>query len=196
MITDTSQRRIPAVSLFSRARARHAHVRSLAYRVTAETAVREGWSTSGIRLADIDPHTLDVWRHSWTCPHPHGALPWNWDALVEHMPRRAAVVPLAIWHGETLCGLARGYLTRPRLHGRNAAVMQYIEACPANHPLRGRIVEIAATAAEIYGAEFGARYLRLMNPDPALLAYYTQNFGFRVAYKGAVARYCEREILR
>lgn len=97
---------------------------------------------------------------------------------------------------ETLCGLGRGYLTRRRLGGRNAAVLQYVEACPSDHPLRGRVIQIAAAAAEIYGAEFGARYLRLMNPDAALLPYYTDSFGFRVAYKGAVARYCEREILR
>ena len=193
---DASQRPVPGVSFFSRARTRHAHVRSLAYLVTAETAVREGWSTSGIRLADIDPLTLDVWRRSWTGPHRHGARPWNWDALIEHMPRRAAVIPLAVWHGETLCGLGRGYLTRRRLGGRNAAVLQYVEACPSDHPLRGRVIQIAAAAAEIYGAEFGARYLRLMNPDAALLPYYTESFGFRVAYKGAVARYCEREILR
>ena len=115
---------------------------------------------------------------------------------MRRMPRRAAVIPVAIWHGELLCGLGRGYLTRRRLGGRQAAVLQYVESCPSNHPLRGRIIEIAAAAAEIYGAESGARHLRLMNPDPALVGYYCSNFGFRVAHKGAAARYCEREILR
>jgi len=112
------------------------------------------------------------------------------------MPRRAAVLPIAIWYGEDLCGLALGYASRRRAAGiRHTISLTYVERRPAPPavPVRKHVIPLAVAAAQNYGSAVGASRLLMRNPDPGLLWYY-HALGFEVAWRGARPLYCAQEI--
>jgi hypothetical protein len=178
------------------ARARHAVAREEAYAFVRDDAMAGGISGPALRLADIDENALTTWRTSWRGHHPSGAGRWDWARLVDQLPHRAAVMPLAMWHGDDLCGLALGHLSRSRLpRRRHTMTLTRIERRPEPPAvaLRGRIAVLAISAAVHYGNDFGASRLRLANPDPRLLKFY-RSLGFQVVWKGERPIRCEREI--
>lgn len=178
------------------ARARHAVARAVAYEIAREDAIRRRICGPELRMADIDRTTLEVWQETWTGVHTSGAGGWDWVRLVDGLPHRAAVFPLAIWYGSDLCGLAIGYASRSRAaRVRHTITLTFAERRPEPPavPLRGYIVSIAAAAARAYGLALGARRLRLRNPDRRLLQFY-QRLGFRIAWKNGHPVYCEVEI--
>jgi hypothetical protein len=149
------------------------------------------------RARRCDRAALGVWRSTWDCRrHGHGAGGWNWDELVASYHRRAALLPLAIWNGSDLCGLALGCASRHRAAGlRHTMTLNYIERRPEppRVTLRGLVVPLAVAAARNYGLAPGATRLRLAYPDPRLLGY-DGALGFSVAWKGATPLCCEQEI--
>lgn len=178
------------------ARYRHGKTRADAYEITRWYAIRDGVCGPELRITDIDEHALDVWQHTWLGVHSSGAGGWKWPTLVENLPRRAAVLRFAIWHGDDLCGLALGHLSRRRLIGaRHTVTLTYVERRPEppDVPLRGQVISLATEVAENYGIIIGARRLRLRRPDRGLLSYYEQH-GFTTVWKGNSPLYCEREI--
>ena len=185
------------IESYQRARARHAAIREAAYACTRDAAVSAEICGPALRLADIDDLALDAWRKTWTGRHPAGAGGWDWPRLVDRLPHRPAVMPLAIWYGDDLCGLALGHLSRRRMVGRRHTVtVSRIERRPEPPPvaLRGRVVMIAIVAARDYGSAFGARQIRLAYPDPGLVGMY-QRFGFRVVWKAGLPVHCEQEMV-
>lgn len=181
---------------YTAARARHAAARAEAYEAARDEAILEGVSGPELHIADIDAQAMHAWWNTWTGVHPSGAGRWNWAALVEQLPHRPAVLPVAIWYGNDLCGLALGQASRRRTGGvRHTVSLTFVERRPAPPPvpLRRRIVYLAVSVARAYGLSVGARRLRLRNPDPNLLWYY-QLLGFAVVWKGGRAIYCEQEI--
>ncbi|HEV7589403.1 MAG TPA: hypothetical protein VGO40_14905 [Longimicrobium sp.] len=182
---------------YRQAKGRHAAARLEAYEATREDAIANGLG-SLLRLADIDGRALDAWRQSWAgrVHQDIDAGEWNWPALVDQLPRRAAVLPLAIWHGSDLCGLTLGHASRHRAAGvRHTVTLTHAERRPEppEVPLRGHIIPIAVAVARNYGLALGATRLRLAYPDPNLLRYY-ELLGFGVAWQGGKAVYCEQEI--
>ena len=179
------------------ARDRHAIAREEAYEIAREDAIVEGMCGPELRLTDIDHEALGAWRSTWIGTHPSGAGKWNWPALLEsRLPHRAAVLPIAIWHGSDLCGMAVGHASRHRANGsRHTVTLSYVERRPEppDVPLRGSIISIAAAVALSYGLIIGARRVRLRNPDRNLLAYY-QSLGFAIVPSGGIPVYCEREV--
>jgi hypothetical protein len=179
------------------ARNRHAAARAEAYEVTRAEAI-ESIAGPALRIADIDEAALAAWQLTWRGRHPSGAGGWNWPALVEQLPRRAAILPIAIWDGHDLCGLAVGHASRPRLSGcRHTVTLTHVERRPEppEVALRGHIIGLAVWAARNYGLAVGARTLRLRSPDRHLLDYY-QRHGFKIFWKGNVPVFCDREVLR
>lgn len=178
------------------ARARHAAAREQAYAFVRDDAMAAGISGPALRLADIDEKALAIWRTSWSGRHASGAGRWDWVRLVDQLPHRAAVMPLAIWLDDDLCGMALGHLSRPRLpRRRHTMTLTRVERRPEppEVALRGRIAVLAISVAAHYGSEFGASRLRLANPDPRLLEFY-QSLGFQAVWKGENPVHCEREI--
>lgn len=185
------------LGIYARAKLRHAEIRSEAYAAAREDAIADGLCGPALRLADIDDRALEVWRATWTGAHPSGAGGWSWAGLVEQRPRRAATLPVAIWYGTDLCGLALGCVSRRRLTGaRHTISLTHVERRPEPPPvrLRGLIVPLVVAVAENYGRALLASRLRLRNPDPGLLRYYRDVLGFTVAWKDCRAVYCERRI--
>jgi hypothetical protein len=179
------------------ARTRHAAARLEAYDAARDDAVAEGGLDARLHLADIDDRALHAWHRTWSGrQHPSGSGGWNWPALLVRMPRRAAVLPIAIWHGDDLCGLALGYASRHRATGvRHTVTLTHVERRPEppGVALRGHIVPLAVAAASGYGVAVGASRLCLRYPDPGLVGYYSL-LGFEVAWDEGRPVYCEREI--
>jgi hypothetical protein len=170
--------------------------RAEAYESARLDAIDEGVCGPDLRFTDIDEFALQAWTHTWTGVHPSGAGKWNWEARVDQLPHRPAVLPMAIWNGEDLCGLAVGQASRKRATGvRHTVTLTLVERRPEppDVPLRGKVIYLAITAARAYGITLGARRLRLRNPDRNLLWYY-QLLGFDVVWKGDEPLYCEQEI--
>lgn len=171
---------------FGHARARHGAYRREAYAITRADALHNGVCGPDLRMADIDKRALAAWRATWTGVHPSGAGKWDWPTLIERAPHRPALLPIAIWYGDDLCGLAHGHASPHRADGtRHTISFTHIERRPEPPavPLRRRIVSLAVAAAENYGRGLGASQIRLMNPDPRLLRYYCDVLGFVVAWK-------------
>ena len=178
------------------ARDRHARIRADAYELSRIDAVAQGVCGPDLRFADIDEQALFVWQSTWRGVHPSGAGCWNWPSLLETIPRRAAVLPVAIWYGNDLCGLAVGQASRRRFNGsRHTVTLTYVERRPEppEVPLRGHTIALMTAVAENYGIIIGARRLCLRAPDRNLLPYY-QRHGFEIAWKGNLPLHCEREI--
>jgi hypothetical protein len=183
-------------SIYAAARERHARTRAEAYELTRVDALAQGVCGPDLRITDIDEHALAVWERTWLGVHPSGAGNWNWRALVENIPRRAAVLPFAIWYGDDLCGLALGQVSRPRFTTtRHTVSLTYVERRPEPPavPLHRGVILLATEVAENYGIIIGARRLRLRAPDRNLLGYY-ESYGFITVWKGSRPLYCEREI--
>ena len=128
--------------------------------------------------------------------HPAGVGGWNWASLVERQPHRAAILPLAIWYGTDLCGLALGRGSRHRAPGvRHTVTLTHAELRPEppDVPLRGLIIPLAVAVARSYGLALGATRLRLEHPDRNLLWYY-ERLGFEVVWQAGKPVYCEQEI--
>jgi len=183
---------------YAAARERHAKIRADAYAIARDDAQERELFGADLWFGDIDAHALAVWKDSWRGAHPSGAGSWNWPALVESLPRRAAVLPIAIWYGDDLCGMALGHASRPRFNrSRHTVTLTHLERRPEPPAvaLRGHIADLAFGAAQRYGEGIGARRLRLLNPDRNLLSYY-QGLGFEVVWKGGVPAFCDREFFR
>jgi hypothetical protein len=167
-----------------------------AYAIARDHAIKRGMCGPGLRLADIDAHALATWQHTWRGTHPSRAGGWNWPSLLERLPHRAAVLPIAIWYGDDLCSLALGQASRRRLNNsRHTITLTFVERRPEPPPvpLRGQVIAIVTAFAREYGLIVGARHLRLRAPDRNLLPYYEQ-LGFQVVWKGRLPVHCEKEI--
>ena len=183
------------LSPFRLALARYARIRRAAFQAAAEEALRTGVATSSLSLTDIDEQALSAWRETWHGDHGSGEGNWDWERLTRFCQRRPSAFHVAIWSGERLCGLAVGRMSARRREGvRHTISVHYIEGAPGpRHPLAGRIVLLAITAAEHYGSFLGAWRLRLADPLPGLVAYY-QELGFTVVGSPGKQVYCERRI--
>jgi hypothetical protein len=181
---------------YAAARGRHALARADAYAIAREDALERGVCGPDLRITDIDEHALATWQRTWRETHPSRAGGWRWPLLLERLPHRAAVLPIAIWYGDDLCGLALGHASRRRLnHSRHTITVTFVERRPEPPPvvLRGRVIAVVTAIAREYGLIVGARRLRLRAPDRNLLSYYEQH-GFRIAWKGNMPVHCEKEI--
>jgi len=172
-----------AVDSYRAASDRHRQARLEAYGAARDDVMANLGIGSGLRLADIDAAAMAEWERSWARrKHPRGVGGWNWPELVRALPRRAAVLPMAVWYGSDLCGLALGQASRSRAGGlRHTFTLTFVErrAEPPTVPLRGFIVRLAIGVAENYGRALGATRLVLRNPDFRLHAYY-EALGFEV----------------
>jgi hypothetical protein len=171
---------------------RYARLRRLAFDLAERLATPAAVS---IRLTDIDPHALDVWRATWDGAHPLGYGGWEWPGLVERISRRPSAFQVAIWSGEQLCGLAVGRMSKRRPSGRRHTVsVHFLEGNPhREHPLRGRVADIAIGAAEAYARVLGARRVRLIDPLPGVFHIYLR-LGYIIARQSPTRLYLEKRI--
>jgi len=116
---------------------------------------------------------------------------WDWAfgyrSYCTRYPKR---FELATWYGNQLSSLSLG---RPSYRG-NHLRLDFIEALPENNPLKGRVVPIVISVAELYGTIIGASQLRIIDPiDPKLVGYYS-SFGYRYIKKGTKKHYLVKDL--
>lgn len=185
------------MNLYRAASERHRDARTAAYEVARIDAITHGGLGDELRLADIDDRALEAWARHWARRgHPTGTGGWNWPELVRSLPSRAAVLPLAIWYGSDLCGLALGQASRSRAgHVRHTFTLTFVErrAEPPPVPLRGLIFRLAMSVAQNYGRGLGASRIVLRSPDRNLLHYY-EALGFEPVWIRGRPAYCVREV--
>ncbi len=126
-----------------------------------------------IRLKLIDTAALSaskLWESDRT-----RQVDWSWfnsyPGYRYSYPKR---FELALWYDNTLSSLSTG---RPSYHGGRLR-LEFIEARPTDHPLKGRVTPIVLSAAEVYAGIIGATQLRIIDPiDMKLIDYYS-SFGY------------------
>ncbi len=129
---------------------------------------------NNIRLGKICNKSI-IQANSWE-NNPARQVDWPWErgyANYSYLyPKR---FEMATWYGDTLAGLSIG---RPSYNGTRLR-LEFIESNPSSSPLKGRMVPINISAAELYASIIGADELRIIDPiDTKLIEYYS-SFGYK-----------------
>jgi hypothetical protein len=116
------------------------------------------WST--IRIAPIGHRARVAWEHTW---QPNERHHWNWPERLSRYESSSRWFELAVWHGDTLCGLCVGEYPKDR----SRLCLHLLEGNPAdNHPLKRCVSVIVLHIAEVFCERIGAKQLWLLNPAP------------------------------
>jgi hypothetical protein len=163
--------------------------RRAAYAAAKRIAVDvEGWCGDGLRIGDTNHWVLERKDLQWSKIHPVGEPIWDfWPALLTARPLDPGVLNFCIEYDSIVCGLVNGHTSDEMVS------LDFAEACPDPHPLRGHILDLAVVVAEGFGSKLGARVLRLVKPRDRFLSYF-KSAGFTVVFSGSGGHYCEREI--
>jgi hypothetical protein len=148
-----------------------------------------------LRLTPISRKAVAAWREQWNDRvHPSGVA-WDWSLIADQCRYNPKLFHIAIWSGDTLCGLAVGHLSPESARGvRHTISLERVAGAPVGeHPLKGMVLSIAFTTAIEFGKFFGATRLRLMHPVSGMIARY-EALGFTVVRKHNQVLYCEKEI--
>lgn len=180
---------------FRAALQRYAQIRAVVFDVAWENASRRLHVDAPFRFAPIDLATLDVWRATWTKPHPFRYGGWDWNAIVQPIWRRPAGLSLAVWSADRLCGLLAGRPSRRGSDGhRHTLSLHYLEGnADRNHPLRGHVADLALGAAELYARALGASRVRLVEPLPGVHRIY-KRLGYGIVQNRGSRIYFEKRI--
>ena len=167
----------------SSAESRYREVRLAALKV-AENIASEQLAPRLVHLDIIASAALEAVQKEWD-GHPGRRYPWPWREILENArknePDRFEV---AVWSGDTLCGLAVGR-TRTEF-----CRVDYLEGAPApDHPLRGSVTIIVFGAVVAYATALGKAEIRLMDPIPAVVSHYV-GLGFTLANPKGGTPYC------
>lgn len=141
-----------------------------------------------VRLTPINAEALNAWYGDWPeSPHPDANFPWpELAAKFRKCPRRFEV---AVWHGDTLCGLCLGIPSR----GMGSLTIRWLEGRPYAHPLRGYVALVALSLADQFADYLGNTWVRLKNPNSGAIPKY-ESLGFRAVKPIEGARYHAREV--
>lgn len=138
---------------------------------TALSEATRRLAISGLEIRPIDPDALNSFRDHWR-GHANRVPDWDWTSSDFREPKG---INLAIWYGETLCGLASGKLTNSKV-----VRIDYVEGSPNPHPLKGKIIPIVLTCGEAYRILVGSKELRLYRVIQPLIPVY-EKYGFELA---------------
>ena len=146
---------------------KYTNIRKLAYELTLEELPYQDRAVIGITdINNIALATSNAWAFS-----NERRVHWDWTFGVKTYRRRYPNrFELAIWYGNTLCGLALG---RPSYNVTKVR-LDFIERVPgANNPLTGRVTPISTTAFEVYARLVDASEVRIMFPEASVIEYYS-----------------------
>lgn len=131
---------------------------------------------SEVRCEIIAGAARSAFTETWS-GHRGRLVNWDWAALsAKFQNSHPKCFNAAIWHVETLCGLALGAVNQDRF-----VALDFLEGNPnPMHPLKGQVIGIVLTMAEAYRQLIGVPELRLHHVDPNLIPLYTMQ-GFALA---------------
>lgn len=129
---------------------------------------------ANIKLTQISSKAL-IYSKTWSTD-TRRKISWPWaEDYKNYAFRHPNRFELATWYGNTLASLSLG---KPSYAGSRLR-LEFIEANPSGTLLKGRIVPITISVAELYANIIGASELRIIDPiDKKLIEYYS-SFGYR-----------------
>lgn len=161
-----------------------------ASRAHAFTAAEQRLAEAGIptRLLSISSTALEqaaAWEASGL-----RVVHWDWTQAASDYRKRPNRFELAIWSSDgILCGLALGRCSP----GAQYASIEYVEAAPGDHPLKGRVIPAALSALAIYAEVIEKTEIRLIEPTEALIPIYEQ-YGFALESPPGQRQYMSRRV--
>ena len=147
----------------------------------AQDAVIEYWAAGN--LTSIDATALRQ-RESWN------GQAWDWQEALNEISKDPRRFSLAIWQGDTLCGLALGKVGRS---GKHVSVALMEGNPDEKHPLKGNVIKIVMAFGIALCREHGARELRFVNPLPAVIPLY-EAYGFALEKTQLGMQYMCKEV--
>lgn len=142
-----------------------------------------------IKLEGITTKALSVAK-TWNS-YTSRLVDWDWvfgyKSYSKRYPKR---FELATWYGNQLASLSLG---RPSYMGGHLR-LDFIEALPENNPLKGRVVPIVISVAELYGTIIGASQLRIIDPTDVNLIKYYSSFGYMYIKEGTKKHYLVKDL--
>lgn len=108
-----------------------------------------------LRLTGIDDRALEAaekWRGR--------RVDWDWRHFARKYVNSPARVEFALWCGSALCGLALGKISK----GRQIVRVDFTEANPGAHPLKGFVLLHVAAVARVFAEAYTARSVRFFRP--------------------------------
>lgn len=153
---------------------RSAHAKRLT--LAGALAVAKSGLGANVRCEIIAGAARSAFTETWL-GHQGRPVDWDWAALsARFQNNHPKCFNAAIWHDETLCGLAIGAVNRDRF-----VAVDFLEGNPdPRHPLKGQVIEITLNMAEAYRRLIGVPELRLHHVDPDLISLY-EMLGFALA---------------
>lgn len=162
--------------------AQHRSYRLAALR-KAEELLSEAFGPLPVRLTLIGPEALEAFERDWS-GHPGRRYPWPWREMATDFRRLPARLEVAVWCGETLCGLAVGEARRTHVR------VGYLEGSPdPEHPLRGKVTPAVLTAVTAYARAVGRGEVRFVDPVDAMVPRY-EALGLVLVSPRGEPRYC------
>lgn len=125
-----------------------------------------------VKLIPIDHAALaaaEAWRSAYGDVGRLAHQPrWDWYNEARRFGRRTRRVEVAIWAGDTLCGLALGRISDSRI----VATIHLLEGNPLANPLGGKVIAIATRFLEVLAVTIGCKEAAIDSPLPALVDRY------------------------
>ncbi len=171
---------------WAQAEARYREIRRLSH----QKAISLLSFNAPVDMRDIDRSALESFALSWAS-HPGRLVTWPWRDIADDYRRKFPErFEAEIWSSDQLCGLAIG---KPS-NAKNVMTLHFLEGNPnVEHPLKGMVHAAALEAILAYAVALQTRYLRLIDPLPAVVPLYAK-FGFRLVTPRTGSAYCEAEI--
>ncbi len=99
---------------------------------------------------------------------------WDWTDLIRRYRRTySSRLDMAIWHEDTLCGLALGKVSDGKLVVR----VCYVEGSPDATPLSGKVFAVVDLYLETYAISLGIETIALQDPFQELIPHY-EDYGY------------------
>ena len=164
---------------------RHRLIRAAVVR-TAAPQLTTIFERPALRVTLLDDAALKAWRTNWQA----GNECFDWVELGARYGRRWSRVEAAFWHGELLCGLFYGSISR----GRHVIRIDCLEGRAGPHPLKRMIAPMAAQVGALYAQAYESSVLRFHRPIPgAIPVYQALGFLYTPPSKGHPG-YCETNV--
>jgi len=155
-----------------------------------------------VKLERIQPATIQIWTQEWSGINqrkkPDGNFDWAklrdiyYHKKFPYSDQRR--IDIAIWEEKHLCGLAVGGISKEKTY----ISIDYIEGSPAQHPLKGLVLNIMLAIVEEYARILEIPELRLSDPVDDLIKYYESQYGFQTIEMDVShpkkGRYCTKKI--
>lgn len=144
-----------------------------------------------LKVMPIDTRAMAYWSALRDMNYLNERANFDWLKIFQQVLNTPRRFDVAIWDGDTLCGMACGMASR----GDAYVTVKWLERfrTDSSHGLKGLIAEIALTSADHYAAIIGRSTVRLKNPLRGTENLYNA-LGFRDVQMDRGMKYLTRQV--